>query len=786
MLRCCRCRHHQNLHKKKRIVMDIEEIDVKSLIVDGLGRVDMSQKFCNRVKSNIECEYVIIVPEDAVLTEMFVVFDSGETVNAQIQETETAKEIYNDAISSGDTSIMSSYQKSNKLVFYIGNFLSKASLIISISYTIPLSTKDLSWYLEYPLILYAFKSFTSQKTTILVKFVSTIKSSYRIYTTQNLCNFNAECVFSNDCHEVNISCNKNFNVENQLNFFISYKVEALVLSSCLVQELSGSFAAMVSFVPFTGLENIESQQGTGEFILLFDRSGSMSGKKISLAIQACIVFLKSLPIGSKFNIVSFGDNYNNMFNTSSDVNEENIEIAVKKTKKFKADMGGTNIKSPLMFIFDKKTDFRYPRSIFLLTDGQVNDTNDVVDIISENSLDSRVHSIGIGSDVDKDLIIFSAKAGRGSASFVEKVEEIGKTVVSALKKAILPCLNNWQVSLSGEQTPENNDLGNVFYGDRLITYFLLTEKPNVLPTIQAYNNLTGQVQNFTVPIINFIDGDNIFPLWAKKKIEKLCLNPEPDIKEIVKISKEFKALSPYTSFICVKENEEPVFEEPLVAEIQNQNQKLLRFKTRARTRGSARGRGCGSGRGSGRGRGGLIFLKKKSFHCMPLSSHRSRSRSFSEEDDEDDEDDEDEDFEDRGIEEIQDTNCRDRYRSAESKCKKSIKRKKMSKPDNSSSNSSNLYLSILSNQSIDGKWECEKLQKIIPTIVQYQKKINNIPNNPDCFTTLFAICYLQTFYTQYLDELELIFKKAQKWLELNWSAYKQFESQLFELLKSSN
>lgn len=817
MLRCCKCRCHQKLHSRssKKIVMDLEEVGVKSLVRDGLGRVDVSQKFCNRVKGNIECEYVFPVPEDAVLTEMFVTFESGETIHAQIQETETAKEIYSDAISSGSTSIMSSYKKSNEIIFYMGNFLSETSLTISISYTIPLSTRDSYWYLEYPLLLYAITTSSSKKTSFCVKFLLIIESTYPIQATQS--NFNAECVWSDNSHKAHMSYNGLFNIKTQQELFISYNVQAAIISSCLVQEHSGNFAAMVSFIPFTGLENIESKQGTGEFVLLFDRSGSMSGQKISLAKQACIVFIKSLPAGSKFNIVSFGDDFHKMFDSSAEVNEENIEIAVEKVGNFEANMGGTNIKTPLGFVFKNKADFRYPRSIFLLTDGEVYNTSEIIDMISENSLDSRVHSIGIGSGADKDLIIFSAKAGRGSASFVEKVDEIGKTVVSALKKAILPCLNNWQVSLSGEQAPENADLGNVFYGDKLITYFFLREKPNTLPVIQAYNNLTGQIERLSVPVITFIDGDNIFPLWAKMKIDKLCSKPEPDIKEIVKISKEHKALSPYTSFICVKENEEPNFEEPLVVKMQNQTQKLCKSRSRARCKASnvtigqsqpSMARGRGGLRGRGGSRGGISFLNKKSYHCMPLSNQR-RSRSCSEEDDEDydyeiGEIEDLEDIKDRERERDRDRDedktrnrCRDRerdrdrdrdrerYGNTETKSSDNAKRKKMSQSDNFSLVTSNLYLAILSCQSLDGRWDYKKLQKIIPAMIQYQGQFGDIPNSPDCFSTLFAICYLESFFPQHLDELELILRKAKKWLELNWTNFHEVKTQLFALLKSS-
>ena len=49
-----------------------------------------------------------------------------------------------------------------------------------------------------------------------------------------------------------------------------------------------------------------------EYIFLIDRSGSMH-QTIKLARQALITFLQSLPVGSKFNICSYGTRHEFMF-----------------------------------------------------------------------------------------------------------------------------------------------------------------------------------------------------------------------------------------------------------------------------------------------------------------------------------------------------------------------------------------------------------------------------------------------------------------------------------------
>ena len=85
----------------------------------------------------------------------------------------------------------------------------------------------------------------------------------------------------------------------------------------------------------------------GEFIFVLDRSGSMSGSGIQKATEALKIFLNSMPVGSYFNVLSFGSNFKYMFDTSKEYSEKNLKSALEEISKFGGDMGGTDLLRPL-------------------------------------------------------------------------------------------------------------------------------------------------------------------------------------------------------------------------------------------------------------------------------------------------------------------------------------------------------------------------------------------------------------------------------------------------------
>lgn len=98
-------------------------------------------------------------------------------------------------------------------------------------------------------------------------------------------------------------------------------------------------ACVTFFPPESAKSNFDEFKG--QYIFLLDRSGSMWGGRIEQAKKALILFLKSLPENSLFNIISFGSKFERMYESSIIYNDENLEETIQEIEDFTANFGGT-------------------------------------------------------------------------------------------------------------------------------------------------------------------------------------------------------------------------------------------------------------------------------------------------------------------------------------------------------------------------------------------------------------------------------------------------------------
>ncbi|OAT01780.1 von Willebrand domain-containing protein [Blastomyces dermatitidis ER-3] len=222
-------------------------------------------------------------------------------------------------------------------------------------------------------------------------------------------------------------------------------------------------AVMATLVPKFNIPN-----NNPEIVFIIDRSGSMTGN-IKTLQSALRVFLKSLPVGVKFNICSFGSRHSFMWNKSKTYDASSLKAALQYVDSIAADFGGTEMLEPVKATVKNRLK-DLDLDVLLLSDGEIWDQKTLFaylnEVVSEQPI--RLFSLGIGSGASQSLIEGIARAGDGFAQFVGDNEQLDKKVVRMLKGALTPHIKDYTAEIVYE-----NDGGEDFE---------LIEKPNAIPT----------------------------------------------------------------------------------------------------------------------------------------------------------------------------------------------------------------------------------------------------------------------------------------------------------------
>lgn len=132
-----------------------------------------------------------------------------------------------------------------------------------------------------------------------------------------------------------------------------------------------------------------------EFVFVVDCSGSMSGTNIQTAADTLITCIKSLPLGSYFNVVAFGSTFRKLFHNSEAYSESTMESAVQFANQIQASLGGTELLGPLHWIFKSQRSPGLSCQVFIITDGGVTNTTSVLRCVRRNRHQARSESMNL-------------------------------------------------------------------------------------------------------------------------------------------------------------------------------------------------------------------------------------------------------------------------------------------------------------------------------------------------------------------------------------------------------
>ena len=562
-----------------------ESIFIKSDVNEFYAITQVTQYYKNNNKVPIELNIIYPLKRE-INFRKFTINVNGKKSVSKIFPKEKAEEKYTDALAGGNIGILSKYveEEPNTYSINIGNVEPDATVELTSEFIQFITSDDMSFCFSVMTNYPTFSDSLSREYSKNINGKICLKTHSKITRLVNK-NFTLDKNFKQEFNPEYTECNIEFKVSSESKEYNSilsllYRTEKMDEPFLLSQynptkdETSYIFGEIYSpkqipipEKPDTDFETnyyLKYQQQEQKannpslFIFLIDQSGSMAGSSMRIVSEAILIFLQSLPKGSYFQLIGFGSDFKKINDKPVEYNKENVKNTMDIIKNLKADLGGTDISSPLKEIFNSKDydEINLARNLFILTDGEVNNREECLGLINTYSEKFKVHAIGIGSSFDKQLIQNAGIQGRGTYHFVTNVSDVNSIIIESLSKCLRDYVLNAKITLN-ELKPEHEFTPkmNFIYPDEILNYyFILKGKDHDKIQINFENPKKTENYIFTKEkLIKEEDGEIVSQIIVGNKLK----NDEKMEEEIIiKLSKDYQILSKKTSLFAVAENEE--------------------------------------------------------------------------------------------------------------------------------------------------------------------------------------------------------------------------------------
>ncbi|CAF2887846.1 unnamed protein product [Rotaria sp. Silwood2] len=681
-------------------VVPLKNVNIHGTIRSFAADVTITQVFRNDEATPIEAVYCFPIEEQAAIYAFVARIDSREIV-AELKEKKAAQQDYTKALEQGHGAyLMEQDEKSqDNFIINVGALPPSKECTIIISYVTELDLFQDS-IIRFVVPTTIAPRYNPEKDGIRspagtnAQYVQT--SPYTIEFCCQVENLEGAQIarINSSSHpiEIDLSQRDRYTVKftqknTHLDRDILINIELAEKRDTFIATIEPN-AVMATFTPTENDCQRVTQFGseTNEFIFVVDCSGSMDDEnKIELARQATVLFLKSLPMNCYFNIIRFGSKYMVLFNEVTVVyNEDNARQAEDLAKTMQADLGGTELLEPLKWLEQHTPTQGRSRQIFLLTDGEISNVTEVLDLCRSMASSTRIFSFGLGQSPSRSLVKGLARSTNGRFVFIPPNTTVDVHVGEQLQKALQRCITNvkvkWNLGTAVVETVPNQ-LSPVYAKDRLIVYGLSDDNSIPFDHNSSVELQVGQ-QQLSVARISRIPSISENGMIARLAAKALILElqhaklpakrttvgsqqfrfqdnvedssnstiselKEAEKKRIIELSLKHKILSPHTAFIGIEKrldgnNAHMVLREvpiQISADDQHLRQTLHKLTNAARSSSiypqtssiyrSSLGYRAGIGRGRG-GAAGYDTCERRSHRSQrecSIRKARSRSRS---------------------------------------------------------------------------------------------------------------------------------------------------------------
>jgi hypothetical protein len=574
------------LFTTRSVPVPLSGVSIAAELSSLCARVVITQRYVNRESTPIEAVYLFPLDDTAAVCGFEALVD-GTLVVGEVKEREAAFRRYDEAMERGDGAFLLDEERADVFQASVGNLPPGKEALLRITYVSELAVDGKGLRFTVPTTVAPRYAPAEDRLGVGRPDSETLnppaawKVPYGMDLTVDVTMPQAITRIESASHPVSVSTRGNTarvslshrHAALDRDFVLSIEASGLDRPHAWVERGDdGSETVALAFVPILG-----DTPSPSEIVFLVDRSGSMAGTSIEEVRNALQLCLRSMIPGCAFNIAGFGSTHEALFEKSRSYDEKSLAQASTYVADLAADLGGTEILPALKAVLERPHVGSLPRQVIVLTDGEVSNTDAVLELVRGHAAAARVFAFGIGASPSRHLVNGLARAGGGAAEFIHPGERIEPTIVRQFGRLLSPALTNVSVKWEGLEVVQSPSMvPPIFAGDRLLMYGFAKPEHR---SQSARARLTADSPSGPLTFDAAIDsttattGRTVGPLAARARIRELEESPAwltqrgsrqsarkttAVTGEIISLSTRYGVLSRETSFVAIERRDTPV------------------------------------------------------------------------------------------------------------------------------------------------------------------------------------------------------------------------------------
>ena len=290
-----------------------------------------------------------------------------------------------------------------------------------------------------------------------------------------------------------------------------------------------------------------------EVIFVIDTSGSMSGSSLVQAKEALELAVSRLAEQDSFNVIEFNSYAKALYPEARPANAGNRGRAVEFVRRLQS-QGGTEMALALNLALNGRENPGRVRQVIFLTDGAVGNEDGLFKLIQDKLGDSRLFTVGIGSAPNSHFMTKAAQSGRGTFTYIGRIEEVKEKMGQLFAKLESPVLKGIELAWPGAAEAWPKRVPDLYLGEPIVVSAALDKMQGELRITGLRGDVSWQA---TLPLDGARSGRGMGVLWARAKIASLVDSlrdgaKEDDVREaVVDVALAHHLVSKYTSLVAV-------------------------------------------------------------------------------------------------------------------------------------------------------------------------------------------------------------------------------------------